>query len=168
MYRYEAKLDNLAKMLTVVIFAVMVFPISTMIIGMQKGYWELLIIIVVLAVLLGLCLWYRPKFYTLDAEGLHIHRQGGAVDIPLSTITEVKFIEKKELGFGMRMIGVGGFFGYYGNFKYKTIGPATLYATDMDKIVIVKTKEGKTILITPEDLPDFLAKIHQMMKKKGK
>jgi hypothetical protein len=166
MYRYEAKLDSLARMLTVVIFLVMIFPISTMIIGVQKGHWELLIIIAVLAVILLLCQLYRPQFYTLDAEGLHIHRQGGAVNIPFSTIAEVKFIDKKDLGFGWRTIGVGGFWGYYGNFKYKSIGNATLYATNMDKIVLLKTTEGKTILITPEDMADFLNRIHQMMKKK--
>ena len=55
------------------------------------------------------------------------------------------------------MFGVGGLFGYYGNFVNSTLGSMTWYATRRDKAVLITTLENKKIIVTPDSPEEFVA-----------
>lgn len=157
MTQYEAKWDNLVKMLTFILLAVLIIPVITMIqMAVSKGAWELWIPIVVLTAGLGGAYLYAPKGYELGNGMLRIRRPVGNIDTPLSDIAEAKAIDQKELGTGIRLFGSGGFCGYIGLFRYKGLeGNAFFYATDKSKLVVIKT-DRKTYIISPDDRDGFL------------
>lgn len=164
MTKYAAPLDSLAKILTIVIFIIVIIPLSQVLYSAVNGYPEMWLIFAVLVISLGLSLLYRPLYYTLDAEGLHIHRKMGIVTIPYNDIQQARSITKKELGFGIRTFGVGGFFGYFGKYMYKEMGHATLYVTDMSKLVLIQTAR-KNILVSPDPKDEFLKELVHALRK---
>ena len=72
--------------------------------------------------------------------------------IKLTDIAEIRIIPEGELIPGIRTFGSGGLFGYFGQFNYKGIGNVTLFATQKRNRVFIKTKQGRKIIITPDDL----------------
>ena len=58
----------------------------------------------------------------------------------------------------MRTFGVGGFLGYFGHFRY-SIGPVTMYVTDMDRRILLTLDTGKMLLISPSETDAFMAEI---------
>lgn len=165
MIRYEAKWDNMVKMLTFILLGVLIIPVGTMIqMAVTKGAWELWIPIVVLVAGLGGAFLYYPKGYELGNDALVIMRPVSNIDIPAGSITEVKAIDQKELGTGLRLFGSGGVFGYIGLFRYKGLGGnALFYASDKSKLVVVKT-DRKTYVISPDDRKGFLAQMERMKR----
>jgi hypothetical protein len=52
----------------------------------------------------------------------------------------------------IRTFGVGGLFGYFGKFHTPNIGHITFYATQRVNKVLIVTKQGKKIILTPDDI----------------
>lgn len=77
----------------------------------------------------------------------------------LSDIEEIRSIEAGETGVGIRTFGVGGLFGYYGRFNYDKAGNLTQYATQSVNKVFIRTKQGKQIIITPNDKDRFIQEL---------
>ena len=57
----------------------------------------------------------------------------------------------------IRTFGVGGLFGYYGQFYNSKIGSMTWYATRQNNTVLVRTIDNKNIVLTPDEPEKFVA-----------
>lgn len=163
MIRYEAKWDNLVKMLTFILLGVLVIPLIVMIqMAVTKGAWELWIPIAVLVVAFGATYLYRPLAYEAGPEGIAIHRPLGTLHIPTGGIQAIKAMDQKELGMGIRLFGSGGVFGYIGLFRYKAAGGNILfYVTDKAKMVLIETTDDRRYMISPDDLNGFLEQVRK-------
>ena len=64
----------------------------------------------------------------------------------------------------MRKFGSGGVFGYIGKFWNKQQGNMIWYATDMKNPVMIETKNGKKIVLTPDDREQFLEQFTTLEK----
>jgi hypothetical protein len=53
-------------------------------------------------------------------------------------------------------------FGYWGSFSNGEFGRMTWYATNLNNAVMIESKNGKRIMITPNDVDAF---INQVQKK---
>lgn len=159
--KYPAKLDNLAKMITVVVCAVIIIPFITIGETYFKTHSELLLIgpALVLAGIIATFL-FRPTGYDISTDAIVIHRPVGDKKLPLTYITTVAPIQIADLGFGVRTFASGGFLGYFGKFWYRKLGHVNFYATDRSKLILIRTHKDKKYLLSPDNTAQFLQDLH--------
>lgn len=155
---YKASLDTLAKGITIGVFilliaigqqsvrALLVANGNTITILIHSG-----ILLLFIAILLG-CWLYAPQSYSLDSNALTINRPIGKVSIKLSDIKQVRILADNETKGTIRTFGVGGLFGYFGEFYTPGLGHSTFYATQRKNIILIVTNSDKKIIITPDDI----------------
>jgi hypothetical protein len=167
MQHFSATLDGLAKTLSFVVFAVLLIPVLSIISLYNRSHDPALFIApAAVLIVLFVALIYRVKGYELDAESLNILRPVSTLKIPLHRIRSIRAVGSKELGFGIRTFGSGGFFGYFGKFYYRHTGHVTLYVTDRSKMLLLTLDDDKKILISPDNTAAFMAAFQERMKKR--
>ncbi|MBS1616665.1 MAG: PH domain-containing protein [Bacteroidetes bacterium] len=166
MKHFSATLDGLAKTLSFIVFAILIIPFVSILSLYGKSHNPALFIgpaVVLLAMFITML--YRVKGYELDTESLNILRAASVVKYPLHRIRAIRTVTTKELGFGIRTFGSGGFFGYLGKFYYRNIGHVTLYVTDRSKMLLITLDNDKKFLISPDDTAAFMAAFQERMKR---
>jgi hypothetical protein len=154
--RFEAKLDDLSKSISFVTLGVLLIPAVLIINMAAHGEPKPLSVISTVLIILFLAYSYAVKAYELDETELKIYRMAGVKKFKLADLASATPVTTKELGFGLRAFGSGGFFGYFGSFVYRNIGKAQVFATDKSKFILLKTKAGKNIIVSPADTVEFL------------
>jgi hypothetical protein len=102
---------------------------------------------------------FRPLSYTVTNDSLIIQRLAGNIHISKSSITEVRVIQKNEMNGSIRTFGVGGLFGYYGNFLHPKLGVMKWYVKRMDRLVLITTDSGK-LLLSPDNVEGLINALH--------
>ena len=156
MKTFSAKLDDLSKIITYVIAAVLVIPLIMLTQIAARGNPEVLIPFAVVIIVLAVALLFRVKSYVLTPTELQIVRQVGAKSFPINTFKSATPATTKELVFGLRLFGSGGWAGYFGTFFYRNVGKVSVFATDRKKLILLRTKDDRQILVSPEDTEGFL------------
>ncbi len=101
----------------------------------------------------------KPLNYEITENELIIRRLIKSVHIERSDIESIELLDKSELKGTVRTFGVGGLFGWYGKFANSKLGDMTWYVTRRDKPVLIIKKDGKKILISPDEAAAFLIKL---------
>jgi len=65
----------------------------------------------------------------------------------------------------LRLFGIGGFFSYCGSFKNRVLGSYKAYATHRKNTVVITTKEGEKIVITPSNPELFVEELKSVSEK---
>lgn len=156
MQTFEAKLDDLSKILTYVTLAILVVPFILLINEAAHGHPEVLIPFGVVAILLSVATRFRIRSYQLTPDALQIVQAKGIKSYPRALFQSATPVTTKDLGFGIRLFGSGGFFGYFGTFFYRNVGKVNVYATDRTKLILLRQTDGKQLLISPADPAAFL------------
>lgn len=100
---------------------------------------------------------FRPLNYELSDDKLIVNRFISDISIYRNQISSVELITKKEIGWVVRVFGVGGLFGYFGKFSNFKMGSMIWYATRRDRMILIKTMNGKKIILTPDQPEKFVA-----------
>ena len=101
---------------------------------------------------------YSPRAYVIAGRSLLVKRLIGTVRIPLDNVREVRPAAEDDFRGCIRLWGNGGLYGYYGLFSTSKLGKSTWYLANRTNSVVVATAE-KTVLVSPDDVPAFLATI---------
>ena len=149
--KYKASLDSTTKILTALVIVFIIWAITKVEFQSPHHVKYIVLLSVALIILIG-CFLYAPMSYELTGSELVIIRRAGNRTIKLTDIEEIKAVTRDELGWGIRIFGDGGFMGYFGKFFYSKTGWVTLYATQRGNMVLIQTKQGKKVIITPDDL----------------
>ncbi|MEO7044060.1 MAG: PH domain-containing protein [Ferruginibacter sp.] len=104
---------------------------------------------------------FRPVYYKMSNDSLIIHRLIKDVIIERKSIKSIELIDRADIGWAVRTFGVGGLFGYYGNFVNAKMGRMTWYATRRDRTVLVITNNDKKIVLTPDDPQKLIADFYK-------
>ena len=168
MKTYTCTLDQLSKWITFSVFIALLIPVITIanITFHQQSLSERLAFIctfVILGAGLSLAYLWKPQQIALSNEFLIVKRKFGDKKFPLANIQSAAIITRKELGMGIRLFGSGGFFGYYGLFKYKNIGNVNVYCTQREPVILIELTKGK-ILISPDEPSLFLNDLNTIKK----
>ena len=67
----------------------------------------------------------------------------------------------------IRLFGIGGVFGYIGNFKNSILGNYKAYVTHRKKTVLIVTKESQKILISPDDPVEFIHSLRSAIEQES-
>ncbi len=156
MMRFEAKLDDLSKILSFVVIGILIIP--AVLIGNIAAHGTPLVLVPLLLTFGALAVgaMFRITGYEITADELLIRRPAGTVHLQRRELVSATPVTTKELGLGLRTFGSGGWFGWFGKFWYKNVGHATLYATDRTKFILLKTTTGKNVIVSPVDGTSFL------------
>lgn len=163
MNTHKASMDGLTLVLTIGVTVIMVLagfvPIFTSefqfsnVVSPGPFYVMPFAFIAILLITYG----FSPKGYVIEDGQFTVLRPFKAKHFPLSDIVSVTAVEKKNLKGSIRTFGVGGLFGYFGLFRNSTYGHMLWYATRRDRFVVIERKNGKTIVITPDDPAAFVS-----------
>lgn len=117
-------------------------------------------VVIAFLLFLVICLTYAysARGYACEGRSVLVKRLVGDVTIPLDGLREARATTKDDFRGCMRLWGSGGLFGYYGLFRTTKLGKSTWYVTNRKNAVVLVT-ESKTVLLSPDDVPSFLAAI---------
>jgi len=168
---HKASMDNLTKVLTIVVTIILVLsgfvPIFTSefqfsnVVSPGPFYVMPFAFILILLFTYG----FSPKGYALEDGQFTVWRPFKAKQFQISDIISVTAVEKKNLKGSIRTFGVGGLFGYFGLFRNSTYGNMVWFATRRDRFVVIERSNGKTIVITPDDPAAFVSAYESIRRK---
>ena len=97
-------------------------------------------------------LLYGTQGYILDEENFTIVRPADNKLIKLTDIEDARVLTTEEMSGIKRTFGNIGLFGYIGLYYNSKIGKMTFYTTRRNNRILILTKKGRKIVITPDDL----------------
>ena len=115
------------------------------------------LIVVFIATIIG-GLGYMPIRLTIGNDKIILHRLFGDINIPIKDIIAIKAIPNSETAFSIRIFGSGGLFGYLGKFKNKKLGNYTMYATDINELILIRT-DRKTYVFSCRNRDEFIESV---------
>ena len=155
---YNASLDSYTKTMTWFIIILLAGVGFGNIIELTKAAGNLTALFVqggtlflLVLILLGSYL-FSPQAYVLQADELIIKRPALDKKIKLNDLAEVSVLKEADMSWTIRTFGVGGLFGHYGKYYNKSLGSFTQYTTRRNNQILIRTRQGKKIIITPDDL----------------
>lgn len=168
--KFEASLDTLAKIASIVIVALTIglgvltfkdWLTGTNPANIDKGF---LIPFSILSVITFLCFLFAPISYTLTDRQLIINRPLFSRKIDLTTLLKFKKVTEDEMAGTIRTFGVGGLFGYFGKFANDLYGEMNYYVTQRKNYVVLITDDKEVIVLSPND-QTLVDRIEEKMKE---
>jgi len=115
-----------------------------------EAAWFLALAPLLFAGTLALVWAYSPAGFALERGRLLVLRRGlRPLEFPLSSVRTVGELAPGALGRPWRVGGSSGFFGYFGRFHSRSLGPFRMYATRSTGHVAVRTAD-ELLVLTPE------------------
>lgn len=111
------------------------------------------------------CYFFSVSGYSLQDDQLVVHRVGWATRFPLASVTEITVNPHATMG-SIRILGIGGLFGFVGRFRNSVVGDYRAYITDQ-KLALVVGMGEETIIITPDDPTEMKAAIEDELSRLG-
>jgi hypothetical protein len=165
--RFEASRDRGLKVATSFILLLVAAVIGVVLAaaqGLYGAYHNLAVVLLPVALLVPALLilfvgWRgAPRGFVIDDSSVRIERLSGSIRIPLDSVREVRELEPR-VSF-VRVGGVGGFFGYHGEYRSPELGPVRLYATRSRGRVLIRSDEA-TYVVTPGSPERFVAEVRK-------
>ena len=105
-----------------------------------------------------LCEGFAPQRLEVGESQIVILRRYKSITIRRDEIKSVEQLPENALRGAIRTGGVGGLFGYYGNYYTRNIGKFSLYATSFDNLFLIRKLDGKSVVIScsePDKMKGF-------------
>jgi hypothetical protein len=123
------------------------------------------LVAVPLVLLLG-ALPFMIRGYILTERNLEVRRLGWSTTLPLADLLAVTG-EPEGLRGSVRLFGNGGLFGISGWFWNRRIGRFRAYATDPGRAVLLRYRDGRKVVVTPDDVQHFIVRVRTQAKVSG-
>lgn len=124
--------------------------------------WRLAMIGIPLAVLLG-ALPFMVRGYRLTETQIEVLRLGWSTLLPLAGLIAVTG-EPEGLRGSVRLFGNGGLFAISGWFWNRRFGRFRVYATDPERVVLLRYRDGRKVVLTPHDVQHFIVRVRTLAK----
>jgi hypothetical protein len=156
MNRYKASMDKVAWVITISSCALLGFvsyiSVSRILDSAEFSGYAVHVVSLVICITTGIGTWlYAPSSYEVTRQELIVRRPATNKRFLLSEIVSARLLDKSEMKGTIRTFGVGGLFGYYGKFASSSLGPFTMYGTQMRKLLLIHLRSGKKVIISPDD-----------------
>ena len=105
------------------------------------------------------CEGLAPQRLEIGENQIVILRRYKSVVINRDEIRSVEPLPKSAMRGAIRTGGVGGLFGYYGNYYSRSIGSFKLYATSSTNLFLIRKWDGKSVVIScaePDKMKGYL------------
>lgn len=151
--------DNLAKIVTVGVWAGVLYIFINNIFTYKSDPFRLLITNAILIAVLVIPYLFSPKSFLITKHRIIIKKGFGEIKIPLKDIAEVKQIPRITK-IRLRLLGSTGLYGYFGYFYIPDLGLVRMYATRLHDLLLIRYKD-KTYIISPENTFEFIEKYYK-------
>ena len=159
---YECSQSTGVKWITVIFFLVMILAILVSIYEVSKGgnNIEAIIVTAILLVVSFSCFLVFPMYIIADDEGIGIRTLFRTIRISYENIDCVERVDEQQRLFGttttIRLLGIGGVFGYIGWFRTKGVGTFLSYVTDTKKVFLIHRIKGLPVAISVSEPDEFM------------
>jgi len=159
---YECSQSKGIKWFTIIFFFVIVLAILVEIYYVSKGtnVTDAIIVTAILLVASFSCFLIFPMYIIADDEGICIRTLVRTKRISYDNIDHIERVDEQYHLFGstktIRLMGVGGVFGYIGWFRTKGIGTFISYVTDTKKVFLVYRTKGLPVAISVNEPDEFM------------
>jgi hypothetical protein len=156
---YECSQSKGIKWITVIFFLGIIFAILVSIYEVSKGanVTEAIIITALLLAVSFSCFLVFPMYIIAEDEGIGIRTLLRTKRIKYE---DIACIERVDELFGttktIRLLGMGGVFGYIGLFRTKGVGAFRSYVTDSKKTFLIHRTKGMPIAISVDEPDAFM------------
>jgi hypothetical protein len=115
------------------------------------------------APLITLCgtLLFMVRGYVLTDRQIEVRRLGWSTVLPLAGLGAVTG-EPQGLTGSLRLFGNGGLFAISGWFWNRRIGRFRAYATDPQRAVLLRYRDGAQVILTPDDVQHFIVQVRRL------
>ncbi len=151
---YKASLDTVAKVITAGVTILFACLILSSTIDDSRSDASIYIPAILLIAYIG-AWFYSPLKYAITGNSIVIYRPIGSITLPRTSILKAE-IQPKGFPFAIRTFGVGGLFGYFGSFYNFDSGNMKWYVTNRNNTIVITTKHGKKIVISPDEKEAFV------------
>jgi hypothetical protein len=127
----------------------------------QSLVWRTAMVGAPLLVLLG-SLPFMVRGYVLTESRIEVRRLGWRTILPLAGLTAVNG-EPQGLRGSLRLFGNGGLFAISGWFWNRRIGRFRAYATDPERAVLLRYRDGRKVMVTPHDVQHFIVRVRNLV-----
>ncbi len=103
------------------------------------------------------CEGLAPQRLEISADGIVVLRRYKSVVISREEIKSIELLSKNDMRGAIRIGGVSGLFGYFGNYYTRKIGSFKLYATSFKNLYLIRKWDGKSVVISCSE-PDKMEK----------
>ena len=160
--RFSAPWSRSLRVLTTAAVALL---LALMLIGLlvgprQSWVWRMAMVGVPLVVLVG-SLLFMVRGYVLTESQIEVQRLGWSTVLPFAGLAAVSG-EPQGLQGSLRLFGNGGLFGISGWFWNRRIGRFRAYATDPERAVLLRYRDGRKVLVTPHDVQHFIVRVRNL------
>ena len=147
-YRFGARWSLLTWAVTLLVIAVVI-----VVMGVALAHAARTPVLVVMAMIVPLALavtaLFAPLGYTVDAVGIMVNRMGSKICVLYDEIVEIRRVNRSDVGLSVRLLGSGGFLGFYGRFWSRRLGRHRAYVTSGRNLVLIECVDGEKVLISP-------------------
>ena len=131
-----------------------------LLVGSQQSHL-LLVICATPLILLCACLLFVVRGYVLTLQQLEVRRLLWSTPVSLAGLDSVA-AEPRALRGSLRLFGNGGLFAITGWFWNRRIGRFRAYATDPQRAVLLRYRDGACVVVTPHDVQHFIIAARRM------
>jgi Bacterial PH domain len=159
--KFTASLDGLAKGITISSIVIFIFTIAFPYFiqkPSEMGIEAILIPFLLIIIFFGIFI-FRPISYSITDQEVIIHRTWRDVKINRNDIQSVEKLDENFSKNTLRTFGVGGTWGYFGKFTHSSSGSMDWYVTRRDKLVLLKITGNKNVVLSPDEVEEFLSEL---------
>jgi Bacterial PH domain len=106
-------------------------------------------------------LLFMVRGYVVTESQIEVRRLGWSTVLPLAGLTAVTG-EPDGMRGSLRLFGNGGLFAISGWFWKRGIGRYRAYATDPERAVLLRYRDGTKVVLTPHDVQHFIVRVRQL------
>ncbi|MGI9191868.1 MAG: PH domain-containing protein [Chitinophagaceae bacterium] len=148
---FPASLDTTSKLVS---YALMAFAVA-MTVTMYSTFdehWTLLILPNAILPVIILFTWlYSPYAYSVTQDAVLVHRKMGNFTIPIKDIKVVNTLDKKAMGWPVRLMGNGGLFGYTGWYTSSPQGRMRWFVRQQKNYVVIIMNNERKYVLSPNE-----------------
>jgi len=154
---FAASLDSSAKTITTLVCILFAGIAVWNVFGLKRAKNDMVNVLVhigifvILLVTIAFSFMYSTTGYAVRGKALIIKTRHAEIPLKWLQITDVRMVTEAEMTGLTKSVGVGGLFGYYGEYHNSSIGNMTFYATQQKNWVLIHTVNGEAIVLTPDE-----------------
>ena len=159
---YECSQSKSVKWITTIFILVMILSILAEIYFVSQGM-DVTAAIIISATLLSVlfsCFLVFPMYIIAEDEGIGIRTLLRTIRVSYEDIDYIERVDEQNNLFGatktIRLLGIGGVFGYIGLFRTDGVGTFRSYVTDSKKVFLIHRTKGMPIAISVNDPDEFM------------
>jgi len=152
---------SLRLLTTLAVIILVSLTLASLLITARLSLWARIALEGAPPVVLFLALLSSVRGYVVTESQIEVQRLGWSTVLPLAGLATVTG-EPDGMRGSLRLFGNAGLFAISGWFWNRRIGRYRAYATDPERAVLLRYRDGTNVLLTPHDVQHFIVRVRRL------